>query len=166
MQKMAQQCRLRIRILKYSFSIPRHDLGKHQQAPPSVLTVERLLRFKETGQRADTVYNVLVDQRRIEAQALVQASPPGSHGSVQGSESLERIEHCMRTPPEGADGSAQVRGSGPCPGKPSQGIQVVEGQCTQREDTVYNILMDQRRGEAQALVQSSSCTGADNKLRV
>ena len=71
-QKMAQQCRIRIRILKYSFRLPRHNLNHHQQAPPSVLTVERLLRFKESGQRADTVYNVLVDQRRIETQALVQ----------------------------------------------------------------------------------------------
>ena len=71
-QKLAQQCRFRIRILKYSFRQPRHNLHQHQQPPPSVLTVERLLRFKEGGQRADTVYNVLVDQRRIEAQALVQ----------------------------------------------------------------------------------------------
>ena len=72
MQRLAQQCRLRVRILKYGFGVPRHNLNRHQQAPPSVLTVERLLRYKEAGQRADTVFNVLVDQRKIESQALVK----------------------------------------------------------------------------------------------
>ena len=62
----------RVRIITCSFSTPRHDLKKQQQVPWQHTTLERQLRFKEAGQRGDTLFNVLVDHRKIETFVLVQ----------------------------------------------------------------------------------------------
>lgn len=64
-----------VRIVTYDFATPKHNLAQHAQVPWEHQTMERQLRFKETGQRGDTLFNVLVDHKRIETMVLVQAGP-------------------------------------------------------------------------------------------
>ena len=76
-QRLIRQAKVRgVRIVTYAFSLPRHNLAQQQQVPWEHATLERQLRFKEAGQRADTLFNMLVDQKRVECTVLVQARRP------------------------------------------------------------------------------------------